>query len=133
MNGRMSLPETKKIILRVNDRDNIDSEFYSAMLMRGAVILQANSTKYALNLMRRIHADAVITDLHRNEGTLTDPTAGIKLFKAIRARENGFRVPIIMYTMDVAPPLEKLAQDAGADKVTVYTDELYAWLESIGI
>lgn len=133
MSGRMSLPETKKIILRVNDRDNIDSEFYSEMLKRGAVVLQANSTEYALKLLSRVHADAVITDLHRNEGSLSNPTAGLELCRAIREEEDGSRVPIIMYTMNVQSPLEDLAKVAGADEVTVYTNELYEWLESIGI
>lgn len=131
MGGRMSLPETGKLLLRVNDRNSIESDLYHWLYDRGVVILHARSTRHALDLMRRVHVDAVMTNLRRKEKELLNPTAGIELIRAIR--ETGSRVPIIMYTLEVPIALQRLVQVAGVDKVTVHTNELYAWLKSIGI
>ena len=106
MKGRMPLPETRKLILSVNDKDNIDVKLYYWLLERNAVVLRANSTEHALYLLGRVDVDTVITDLRRNEGALSNPTAGIELTRAIR--ERGSRLPIIIYTMKVPPPPSKI-------------------------
>jgi len=131
MSSRMILPETKKLFLRVNDRDSIERDLYRRLYDRGVVVLHAKSTQSALDLMGRIQIDAVMTNLRREERNLLNPTAGIELVKAIR--ETGSRVPIIMYTMEVPIALQRLVEEAGVDKVTVHQDEMYTWLKSIGI
>lgn len=131
MKGRMPLPETRKLVLSVNDRNDIDVRLYDWLLVRGAVLLRSNSTQHAFSLMDRVQVDAVITDLRRKEGRIHNPTAGIELTRAIRQR--GWSVPVIMYTLEVPEPLESLVHQAGVDRVTVDTAELYRWLERIGI
>ena len=131
MSNRIILPETKKFLLRVNDRNNIDQEFYKTLYDRGVMILHARSTQAALKLMGQASIDVVTTNLRREEQELFNPMAGIELIKEIR--KIGSRVPIIMYSMNISPALEKLVLEAGADKIAVDPAELYGWLESVGI
>lgn len=70
MKGRMPLPETRKLVLSVNDRNDIDVNLYDWLLVRGAVLLRSNSTQHALSLMQQVQVDAVITDLRRKEATI---------------------------------------------------------------
>lgn len=129
--SRTKFPETRRIVLTVNDQSDIDSDLYAWLQSRGVAVLRANSTVRALELMDLARADVVISDLARNEDGGENPSAGMHLAKQIRKR--GSQVPIVIYTMNKAPQVKGLAVDAGANYVTESAVELRSWLENMGI
>ncbi|MBP6582242.1 MAG: response regulator [Chromatiaceae bacterium] len=124
-------PETRRLVLLVND-DPAGGEAVDEWLeMRGAAILRAFSTAHALELMKRARMNVVISDLARNEGQLLNKMAGMELARAIR--NSGSDVPLVIYTRDKSPMVRELAVEAGANYVTERPDELVDWLEKMGL
>ncbi len=131
MNTRVEIPETRKIILSVNDSATMDRNLSDWLHKRGAVLLRAASTEYALALLEKAQVDLVISDLGRQEGGTFNPKAGMEL--AMKIRQLGSPVPMVIYTMNKGAQIHKLAIDAGANYVTEQQRDLMAWLEKLGI
>lgn len=131
MNIRTEIPETRKLILTVNDDPTMDKKLIEWLRKRGCVALRANSTAWAFELLKKHAVDAIISDLRRDEGSIKNPTAGIEMTRLIR--DAGIRIPIMIYTMNVPEPHRKLAKAAGADLISTQPSDLYQWLNSIGI
>lgn len=124
-------PETRRLVLAVNDDPQADLGLYEWLASRGVAVLRAYSTTQALTLLDRARVHVVISDLGRVEGDVLRKGAGIDLARLIR--ERGSDVPIVIYTMDRTPQVKELAVDAGANYVTEDPDELRDWLEKMGI
>jgi len=128
---RQVFPETRRLVLAVNDDPQADFDIYQWLASRGAAILRAYSTAQALDLMKRTRVHVVISDLARVEGDVLNKRAGMELAHEIR--ERGSDVPIVIYTMDKSPHVADLAMDAGTNYVTEDPDDLRDWLEKMGI
>lgn len=126
-----AFPETRRLVLAVNDNPHADLDLFEWLAARGAVVLRAYSTANALALMERARVHVVISDLARMEGDVLNKRAGIELVRAIR--ERGSDVPLVIYTMDKSPRVKELAVEAGANYVTEGADDLRDWLKKIGI
>jgi len=125
------LPETRRLVLAVNDDPQADRDLYEWLASRGVAVLRAYSTDHALILLDRARVHSVISDLARAEGGVLNKMAGMQL--ARRIRERGSDVPIVIYTMDKSQSVKELALDAGANYVTEGANELRDWLEKLGI
>jgi CheY-like chemotaxis protein len=124
-------PETRRLVLAVNDDSQADLGIYEWLASRGVAVLRAYSTTQALTLLDRARVHVVISDLGRVEGDVLRKGAGMDLARLIR--ERGSDVPIVIYTMNRTPQVKELAVDAGANYVTEYPGELRDWLEKMGI
>jgi len=126
-----AFPETRRLVLAVNDDPQADLRIYEWLASRGAAVLRAYSTRHALALLDRARVHVVISDLARLEGEVVNKRAGTDLARAIR--EGGSDVPIVIYTMDKSPQVRDLAVEAGANYVTERADDLRDWLAKMGI
>ncbi len=125
------LPGTRKLVLFVNDQPDADLDVWAWLLGRGAAVLRAHSTREAMTLFERHHADVVITDLARDEGQTANPTAGLDLIKSLR--DAGAQLPIVVYTNNKPQGVHDLVTHAGNVAITESPDELRQWLEAQGI
>ena len=131
MNNRIEIPETRRLVLRVNDRKDCSRTLWEWLFSRGAVLLIARSTQHALELLGRARLDAVITDLRRMESDGINPVAGIELIQKLRHKGN--EVPVIVYTKEITDDHRKAALAMGANAITTKREELLAWLKGLGI
>lgn len=125
------LHETRRIVLLVDDRPEIEPLLWDWLGSRGVAVLRAASTQRALELLDQARVDAVISDLARREGDVLNPKAGMQL--ALQIRKSGSPVPICIFTFDKAPGVQTLAVEAGANYVTEQTSALIKWLEQLGL
>ena len=128
---RGTRPETRRLVLLVNDDPAGGEGIEDWLEERGVAILRAYSTARALELLQRTRVHLVISDLACGEGQLLNKMAGMELARAIRA--GGSDVPLVIYTRDKSPQVRELAVEAGAHFVTERPDELRDWLEKMGI
>lgn len=126
-----ALPETRRLVLAVNDDPHADLGLYAWLASRGAAVLRAYSTSHALALLDRARVHAVISDLARLEGDALNKRAGMDL--ARKLRERGSDVPMVIYTMDKSAHVRELVVEAGANYVTEGADDLRDWLTKMGI
>ncbi|WP_295443570.1 response regulator [uncultured Thiodictyon sp.] len=126
-----AFPETRRLVLAVNDDPQADLRLYEWLAARGAPVLRAYSTAHALALLDRVRVHVVISDLARAEGEVLNKRAGMELARKIRDR--GSDVPMVIYTRKKAAQVRELATEAGANYVTEGPDDLRDWLEKIGI
>ena len=124
-------PETRRLVLAVNDDPESDLEFYEWLASRGVAVLRAYSTDQALALLERARPHIVVSDLARIEEDVLNKRAGMNLASTIRKR--GSDVPIVIYTMDKSPHVADLVVEAGANYVTEDPGDLRDWLEKMGI
>ncbi|MBP6582847.1 MAG: response regulator [Chromatiaceae bacterium] len=124
-------PETRRLVLAVNDDPQADLALYEWLASRGAAVLRAYSTTQALRLLAWARVHVVISDLARLEGEVMNKRAGMDL--ARRIRERGSDVPLVIFTLDKSPQVRELAVDAGANYVTEGDYELRDWLTKMGI
>ncbi|KAA6184231.1 response regulator [Thiohalocapsa marina] len=126
-----AIPETRHLVLAVNDDPASDLALYAWLAERGVAVLRAYSTEHALRLLTRARVQLVISDLARQEGQILNKTAGIALAQAIRAL--GCDAPMVIFTNDKSPQIKTLALEAGANHVTEHGDALLEWLRNQGI
>lgn len=126
-----AIPETRHLVLAVNDDPGSDLNLYAWLAARGVAVLRAYSTEHALSLLKRARVQLVISDLARQEGQVLNKTAGIALAKAIRA--HGCDAPMVIFTNDKSPQIKALALEAGANHVTEDPDALLDWLRNQGL
>ena len=126
-----AFPETRRLVLAVNDDPQADLRLYEWLVSRGAAVLRAYSTAHALALLDRVRVHVVISDLARLEGDVLHKRAGMDLARKIR--ERGSDVPMVIYTMDKSPQVRELAVEAGVNYVTEGADDLCDWLTKMGI
>lgn len=124
-------PETRRLVLAVNDDPQADVQLYGWLAARGAAVLRAYSTTQALTLLERARVHVVISDLARLEGEVMNKRAGMDLARQIRQR--GSDAPLVVYTLDKSPQVRELAVEAGANYVTESEDDLRDWLTRMGI
>ena len=127
----LAYPETRRLVLAVNDDPQADLRLYEWLASRGAAVLRAYSTDHALTLLERVRVHVVISDLGRVEGDVMNKRAGMDLAREIRQR--GSDVPMVIFTMDKSVQVRELAKEAGANYVTEGLDDLYDWLTKMGI
>lgn len=128
---RRAMPETRRLVLAVNDDPHADVELYDWLTTRGVAVLRAYSTAHALTLLDRARPHLVISDLARVENDVVNKRAGIELARIIR--ERGSDVPMVIFTRDKAARVKDLAVDAGANYVTERIDDLREWLQKLGL
>ena len=126
-----ALPETRRLLLAVNDDPQSDLDLYQWLAARGVAVLRAYSTGQALTLLDRARVHVVLSDLARMEGDMLNKRAGMTLARQVRQR--GSDVPIVIYTLDKSEQVKELVVEAGANYVTEREDELRDWLEKLGI
>jgi CheY-like chemotaxis protein len=129
--GQAVFPETRRLLLAVNDDPGADLDLYAWLASRGVAVLRAYSTDQALWLLARARVQAVLSDLARVESGVLNKRAGMLLAQAIR--ERGSEVPLVLYTLDKSPQVKALALEAGANYVTESPDDLRDWLEKLGL
>lgn len=126
-----TFPETRRLVLAVNDDPQADLGLYEWLASRGVAVLRAYSTTQALALLDRARVHVVISDLARSEGGVVHKRAGMDLARQIRDR--GSDVPLVIYTLDKSLQARELAVEAGANYVTEGEADLRDWLTKMGI
>jgi DNA-binding NarL/FixJ family response regulator len=131
--SHVSVPETKRIVLHVNDSPGVEQNMFQWLFERGVALLRANSTAAALELLGRARCDAVITNLRRFEygAKAKNNNAGIELTQMIRRSDP--HIPIFIYTMNIDQATRESAQRSGATLITTSPTELQAALKACGI
>src|SRR5205823_4198578 len=107
-----TVPETRKILLWVNDEPSMSQERWDWLQQRGGAILAARSTAHAMELLERARCDAVITNLRRDEGGGKNNNAGVDLTQRIRRVHP--HLPVLIYTMNIDVATRQLAFSSGA-------------------
>src|SRR5688572_14085318 len=99
--ANVHVPETRKIVLSVNDSPTMAEEMWQWLHQRGVAIIRASSTANAMALLGRAQFDAVITNLRRVEpgAPQKNNNAGIDLTQQIR-RVNA-HLPVFVYTLNI--------------------------------
>lgn len=130
MNDRITVAETYSYVLSVNDSETIDRWLVEFLLERGGTLVRANSTKHALFLLKNLYVvDGIITDLRRREHGQLNQKAGIEL--AASVRRLGYTTPIMLYSMNLAPAIKKIALEAGVNRIAVAPAEVRDWLVTV--
>ena len=121
------VPETKKLILSVNDKPTMEQPMYQWFFDNGVALIRARSTATAMELLRRAKYDAVITNLRRVESGHKNDNAGIDLVQQVRRANQ--HVPIFIYTMNIDQPTRQSALSSGATHITANPTELQSLLK----
>jgi response regulator RpfG family c-di-GMP phosphodiesterase len=125
----VDVPETRKLLLSVNDIATMEQSMFQWLQERGVAIIRASSTAKAMELLRRAQFDAVITNLRRveNGAAQKNNNAGIELTQQIR-RVNAY-IPIFIYTIKIDQKTRNSALKSGATMITTIESELKAGLK----
>lgn len=99
-------------ILFVDDLEDARELFRLALSMHGHSVQLASNGREAVNLVQNSEPfDAVIMDVEMPEMN------GWDAVRAIRSLPQGINLPIVMFTAYGSGVTQKLAEEAGADKV----------------
>lgn len=107
----------RRSILWVGDRPLGNAVMLQYLSEAGLDVTTAASSREGLGLLRAMHFDKVVTDLHHPNGISTGAPPGIELVRSIREMKED--IPVYIYTSPrQAEEMFDLAEDAGANQIT---------------
>jgi CheY-like chemotaxis protein len=122
-----SQAESVRLILWADDNPKNNSFLIQNLQDQGIQVVTVLSTKEALEKMRSVKFDRVITDMGRFEDGRFNPIAGLELSKLIR--ETNVTIPIYMYTSSRATQEQRTVIEAGVTGITSSPNNLLNMLQ----